>query len=187
MDVSQTNLPGVLHIQPKIWGDDRGYFFESYARARYEAAGIPGEFVQDNVSFSRRGVLRGLHIQNPQSQGKLVSVLMGSVFDVAVDVRRGSPHFGKWVGITLSAEKKNQLWVPPGFAHGFLVTSETALFAYKCTEYYAPENEFSIAWNDPDIGIEWPLDLVGGSGGVELSKKDLAAPRLKVLPTGFNL
>ena len=183
MKVIPTEIPGVLMIEPKVWGDDRGYFYESYAKSRYVEAGIPGEFVQDNVSFSRRGVLRGLHIQNPKSQGKLVSVLVGSVYDVAVDVRRGSPTFGKSFGIELSAAKKNQIWVGPGLAHGFVVTSETAIFSYKCTEFYSPEHEFSVAWNDPDLGISWPLEMLAGasdgSEGVELSAKDKAAPRLR--------
>jgi dTDP-4-dehydrorhamnose 3,5-epimerase len=176
MKSTRLAIPDVIHIEPKVWGDARGYFYESYSRQRYEEAGIHGEFVQDNVSFSRRGVLRGLHIQNPHTQGKLVSVLAGEVFDVAVDVRKGSPTFGRWVGVTLSSEKKNQLWVPPGMAHGFVVTSETAIFAYKCTDYYAPEYEFSVAWDDPAIGINWPMHLL--PSGVELSAKDKTAHRL---------
>lgn len=182
MHVTQTEIPGVLIIEPKVWGDDRGYFYESFSAARYTEAGIRGEFVQDNVSYSRRGVLRGLHIQNPNSQGKLVQVLAGSVYDVAVDVRRGSPTFGRWVGVELSATKKNQIWVPPGMAHGFVVTSETAVFNYKCTDYYAPEHEFSVSWNDPDLGIAWPLEAIGGPDKVELSGKDRAALRLKDIP-----
>jgi len=176
MQATRLEIPDVIHLEPKVWGDSRGYFYESYSRKRYEESGVEGAFVQDNVSFSRRGVLRGLHIQNPNTQGKLVSVLSGAVFDVAVDVRHGSPTFGRWVGVTLSAEKKNQLWVPPGMAHGFVVTSETAIFAYKCTDYYAPEHEFSVAWDDPAIGITWPMHLL--PSGVELSAKDKAAKRL---------
>lgn len=182
MRVIQTEISGVTVIEPKVWGDDRGYFYESYAKTRYAEAGISHEFVQDNVSFSRLGVLRGMHVQNPKSQGKLVSVLAGSVYDVAVDVRRGSPTFGKFFGMELSAENKKQLWVGPGLAHGFLVTSETAVFCYKCTEFYSPENEFSVAWNDPDLGISWPLETLKHSGditGVELSAKDKVAPRLR--------
>ena len=182
MKVTQTEIGDVIIIEPKVWGDDRGYFFESYAKHRYTEAGIPQEFVQDNVSFSRRGVLRGLHVQNPKSQGKLVSVLAGSVYDVAVDVRRGSPTFGKFVGVELTSAKKNQIWVGPGLAHGFVVTSETAVFSYKCTEFYSPEHEFSVSWNDPDLGIPWPLEILnhsGGGNGVELSAKDKAAPRLR--------
>lgn len=182
MKSTRLEIPDVIHLEPKVWGDARGYFYESYSRQRYEEAGVHGEFVQDNVSFSRRGVLRGLHIQNPHTQGKLVSVLAGEVFDVAVDVRRGSQTFGRWIGVTLSSEKKNQLWVPPGMAHGFVVTSETAIFAYKCTDYYAPEHEFSVAWDDPAIGIIWPMHLL--PSGVELSAKDKAAHRLADIDPG---
>jgi dTDP-4-dehydrorhamnose 3,5-epimerase len=182
MQVTRTEIPNVVLIEPKVWGDDRGYFYESYSKKRYEEAGVRGEFVQDNVSFSRRGVLRGLHIQNPHSQGKLVQVLAGSVYDVAVDVRRGSPTFGRWVGVELSAAKKNQIWVPAGMAHGFVVTSETAIFSYKCTDYYAPEHEFSVSWNDPDLAITWPLDAIGGAAKLELSAKDKAGLRLRDIP-----
>jgi dTDP-4-dehydrorhamnose 3,5-epimerase len=133
-------LPGVLLVEPKVFGDGRGFFYESYQQRRYAEAGIPGPFVQDNVSRSARGTLRGLHFQHPRAQGKLVSVLAGAVFDVAVDIRRGSPTFARWFGVELSGENKRQLWVPPGFAHGFCVLSETADFAYKCTDYYAPEH-----------------------------------------------
>lgn len=147
-------------------------------RKRYADAGLPADFVQDNVSFSARGVLRGLHFQNPNPQGKLVSVLQGEVFDVAVDVRVGSPTFGRWVGASLSADNRRQLYVPEDFAHGFVVTSETALFQYKCTGYYHPEAEGAVAWNDADVGIEWPIaDPV-------LSAKDRAAPSLSAMPAG---
>ena len=173
MNVIKTDIPGVLIIEPKVFGDSRGYFFESYSRQRYKDAGIPGDFVQDNVSFSARGVLRGLHFQNPNAQGKLVSAPMGEVFDVVVDIRRGSPAFGRWVGVHLSENNKRQLWIPPGLAHGFVVLSETALFSYKCTEYYAPHNEHCILWNDPSIRIEWPI-----SEGIKLSSKDQAGSRL---------
>ena len=158
MQIDETRLPGVLLITPKVFGDARGFFVETFSQQRYADAGIDGPFVQDNMSRSPRGVLRGLHLQHPRGQGKLVQVVEGSVFDVAVDVRVGSPSFGQWFGAELSAENKRQLWIPPGFAHGFAVTSEHALFAYKCTEYYAPEHELSVLWNDPAIGIEWPID-----------------------------
>ncbi|MCU0835323.1 MAG: dTDP-4-dehydrorhamnose 3,5-epimerase [Chromatiaceae bacterium] len=177
MRVIETELPGVLIVEPRVFGDERGFFLETWQRERYAAAGIPPGMVQDNQSLSRRGVLRGLHIQHPHAQGKLVQVFTGEVFDVAVDLRRGSPSFGRWVGVTLSGEDKRQLWVPPGFAHGFLVTSETALFAYKCSDYYHPETEFSLRWDDPEIGIRWPLD-----GPPELSTKDQEAPTLAEVP-----
>ena len=173
MQIQSTALPGVLLIEPKVFGDPRGFFLETWQRSRYEEAGIPGPFVQDNVSSSTRGVLRGLHYQEPHAQGKLVYVLEGEVFDVAVDVRRGSPTFGKWTGATLSLENKRQMFVPPGFAHGFLTLSETALFVYKCTDTYHPECEHSILWSDPAIGIEWPP-----ATSPRLSDKDAAAPPL---------
>jgi len=172
MKVERTALPGVLILEPKVFGDARGFFMETWNRSRYAEAGLPGEFVQDNVSYSRHGVLRGLHYQSPRAQGKLVHVLEGEVFDVAVDVRVGSPTFGRWAGATLSAQNRRQLWIPPGFAHGFCVTGETALFCYKCTELYAPEHDGSILWNDPAIGIAWPLEHP------TLSAKDAAAPPL---------
>jgi len=172
--VIDTKLPGVILFQPRLFGDSRGFFVETWHRDRYREAGIAEEFVQDNLSFSARGVLRGLHFQNPSAQGKLVQVLAGEVFDVAVDIRRGSPHYGEWLGVTLSAEEHNQLYVPPGFAHGFCVTSETALFNYKCSDFYNPAAERSIRWDDPAIGVDWPLtDLAP-----ELSVKDRQAPRL---------
>lgn len=157
MQVIETELPGALIIEPKVFGDKRGYFLESFHAERYRDAGIACPFVQDNISASARGVLRGLHLQHPQAQDKLVYVIEGEVFDVAVDVRHGSPHFGKWTGVTLNAENHRQFFVPKGFAHGFCVTSERAVFAYKCSDLYAPEHEMSIAWNDPAIGIEWPI------------------------------
>lgn len=174
MNVVATNIPGCVILEPKVWGDARGFFLETYRSNRYAGLGIPERLVQDNLSFSRRGVLRGLHIQHPGAQGKLVQVFAGEVFDVAVDVRRGSPSFGHWVGVALSGENKRQFWVPAGFAHGFLVTSETALFAYKCSDYYRPETEFGIRWNDPAIGIDWPLGQIPG-GVPELSNKDKEA------------
>ncbi|MGE5155758.1 MAG: dTDP-4-dehydrorhamnose 3,5-epimerase [Bdellovibrio bacteriovorus] len=177
MRVIETGLPRVLIIEPKVFGDERGFFLETYRSNTYAALGIAAHLVQDNQSFSRRGVLRGLHIQHPFAQGKLVQVLMGEVFDVAVDVRRGSATFGQWAGVTLTGENKRQLWVPPGFAHGFLVTSETALFVYKCSDYYHPETELSVRWDDPAIGIDWPLD-----GLPELSRKDQEAATLAAIP-----
>jgi len=152
-----TELSGVIMVQPRVFEDARGFFLESYQREKFHVAGISAEFVQDNHSASMKGVLRGLHYQIRQPQGKLVRVVFGEVFDVAVDLRRHSPSFGKWVGVTLSAEKKNQLWIPPGFAHGFFVTSEKAEILYKATDYYAPEWERSLLWDDPVLGIEWPI------------------------------
>jgi dTDP-4-dehydrorhamnose 3,5-epimerase len=157
MKVIETKLPGVLIFEPKVFGDSRGFFMETWNKRRYEEAGITENFVQDNLSYSSYGVLRGLHFQNPNVQGKLVYVIEGEVFDVAVDIRVGSPNFGQWVGVTLSSKNKRQFYVPEGFAHGFCVTSETALFAYKCTDIYNPSAEGGILWNDPDIGIKWPI------------------------------
>jgi dTDP-4-dehydrorhamnose 3,5-epimerase len=175
MKVTTTALPEVLLVEPDVFGDGRGYFLESFSASRYEAAGIRGPFVQDNLSFSRGGVLRGLHLQHPRAQGKLLSVYQGEVFDVAVDLRVGSPRFGRWVGERLSSENGRQLWVPPGFAHGFVVTSAHALVAYKCTQYYSPETEICLRWNDPGIGIAWPVD------DVSLSPKDLAGLTLDAI------
>lgn len=154
-------IPDVILIEPKVFGDDRGFFFESFNQNNFEeAVGKPVRFVQDNHSRSVKNVLRGLHYQIQQHQGKLVRVVQGGVFDVAVDLRKSSPTFGQWVGEVLSAENKRQLWVPEGFAHGFVVLSDTAEFLYKTTDYYTPEYERSIAWNDPDIGIQWPVGVV---------------------------
>jgi dTDP-4-dehydrorhamnose 3,5-epimerase len=172
MKVSETDLPGVLVVEPDRFGDARGFFQETFHAGRYEAAGIPGGFVQDNLSLSGRGVLRGLHFQNPNGQGKLIYVLEGEVFDVAVDVRVGSPGFGKWTAATLSADDGRQLYIPAGFAHGFCVTGETALFAYKCTDFYNREAEATIRWDDPRIGIDWPVS------DPLVSDKDAAAPFL---------
>lgn len=169
----ETDLQGVWIIEPKVFGDQRGFFYETWQQQRYADIGIKGTFVQDNVSFSRKGVLRGLHYQQPHSQGKLVTVLQGEVFDVAVDIRVGSPQFGQWTGVVLSGENHRQLWIPEGFAHGFCVLSETAYFSYKCTDEYAPDCEGGILWNDPDIGIKWPLE------DVVLSDKDQIYPCLK--------
>lgn len=175
MKVSPSALPEVLIIEPKVYGDSRGFFFESFnQRAFNEATGLDAKFVQDNHSRSAKGVLRGLHFQVQQPQGKLVRVVRGSVFDVAVDIRKSSSNFGRWVGVELTEENHRQLWVPPGFAHGFLVTSDTADFLYKTTDYYAPEFERCVAWNDPAIGVEWPL----GSVAPQLSAKDKAGVSL---------
>jgi dTDP-4-dehydrorhamnose 3,5-epimerase len=159
MNALQTLLPGVLLIEPKVFGDERGFFFESYNERRFrEITGLDVRFVQDNHSKSARNVLRGLHYQKPGAQGKLVRVVSGSVFDVAVDIRRNSPTFGRWIGEVLSAENKRQLWIPEGFAHGFLVLSDSAEFLYKTTDYWQPENEHCIRWDDTDLGIAWPLN-----------------------------
>jgi len=160
MKIIPTAIPDVLILEPKVFGDARGFFFESFnQRVFSQATGLALQFVQDNHSRSTKGVLRGLHYQINQPQGKLVRVVRGSVFDVAVDVRKSSSTFGKWVGVELSEENHRQMWVPPGLAHGFVVTSESADFLYKTTDYYAPEHERCIAWNDPAIGIQWPMDV----------------------------
>lgn len=171
MKVTPTALPDVLLIEPQVFGDERGFFFESWNQKKLDDhVGQPLGFVQDNHSRSSRGVLRGLHYQVTQAQGKLVRVVQGQVFDVAVDLRRSSPRFGHWVGVLLSAEDKRQLWIPPGFAHGFLVISDTAEFLYKTTDYYAPGAERCLAWDDPQVGVQWPLAEVGGTPS--LSAKD---------------
>lgn len=168
-----TEIEGLYIIEPKVFGDHRGYFMETYNYNDFKAAGLEMVFVQDNQSKSKRGVLRGLHFQRKHPQGKLVRVISGEVFDVAVDIRKDSPTFKKWFGLRLSAENKRQLYVPEGFAHGFLVLSEEAEFVYKCTDFYHPEDEGGIIWNDPEIGIEWPL---AGIGEVLLSEKDRKNP-----------
>jgi len=187
--VLETSLPGVILVEPRVFGDSRGYFFESYHAPRYEEAGIPGpqpsagpdflrsptHFVQDNLSRSVKGTLRGLHFQEPHAQGKLVYCVRGAVFDVAVDIRRGSAHFGKWFGAELSEENHRQMWVPPGFAHGFCVLSDSADFFYKCTDLYHAECDRGVAWDDPDIGVVWPL------ASPILSEKDRRLPRLRDL------
>ncbi|WP_263146097.1 dTDP-4-dehydrorhamnose 3,5-epimerase [Pseudomonas sp. RIT-PI-AD] len=179
MNAIATALPGVLILEPRVFGDERGFFFESFnARAFAEATGVRREFVQDNHSRSQRGVLRGLHYQIEQAQGKLVRVTQGEVFDVAVDLRRGSANFGRWVGVRLSAENKRQLWVPEGFAHGFLVLSDYAEFLYKTTDYYAPVHERCIRWDDPALAIDWPLE-----GTPQLSAKDRAGTSLSQAET----
>ena len=170
MQTVGTDLPGVILLEPQVFGDQRGFFFESFNARRFaEATGLQREFVQDNHSRSAKGVLRGLHYQVQQAQGKLVRVTAGEVYDVVVDLRRSSPTFGRWNGVYLSAENKRQLWVPEGFAHGFAVLSEFAEFLYKTTDYYAPEHERCIHWNDPTLAIDWPLD-----GAPQLSAKDQA-------------
>lgn len=174
MNITATAIPEVVIIEPKVFGDDRGFFYESFNARRFtELTGVSRPFVQDNHSKSARNVLRGLHYQIQQPQGKLVRVVAGEVFDVAVDIRKSSPTFGQWVGVVLSAENKRQLWVPEGFAHGFVVTSESAEFLYKTTDYWAPEFERSILWNDPAIGIQWPIE-----GAPLLSGKDQVAALL---------
>jgi dTDP-4-dehydrorhamnose 3,5-epimerase len=176
MNIISGELPGLMVFEPRVFGDARGFFFESWNQRRYAEAGIEEAFVQDNLSFSRHGILRGLHFQNPNAQGKLVQVLQGEVFDVAVDLRRSSPTFGRWETAVLSAGNRRQFYVPPGFAHGFVVTSETALFHYKCTADYSPRDERTLLWNDPDLGIPWPVETP------VLSDKDRVGLRLKDLP-----
>lgn len=172
MNVVDTPLGGLKVIEPKVFEDARGFFLETFNAGRYAALGVPSHFVQDNWSRSQKGTLRGLHFQHPKGQGKLVWCPRGAVWDVAVDVRKGSPTFGKWFGLELSEANKKQLWIPPGFAHGFCVLSDVADFVYKCTELYAPDCEQSVRWDDPAIGVEWPVKEP------LLSKKDLAAPLL---------
>jgi dTDP-4-dehydrorhamnose 3,5-epimerase len=177
MKVTPCPLEGLLLIEPTVFGDNRGFFLESWNQRCYRDAGITLDFVQDNFSFSCRGTLRGMHFQNPLAQGKLVSIWQGEVWDVAVDLRRRSPTFGRWFGVTLSAENKRQFYAPPGFAHGFVVLSESALFHYKCTDFYSPKDELGFRWDDPAVGIQWPP--------VEhpiLSKRDAASPRLSEIP-----
>ena len=175
MKITPTALPEILVIEPQVFGDDRGFFFESFNRRNFKAStGVDAEFVQDNHSRSVQGVLRGLHYQVRQPQGKLVRVIHGAIFDVAVDIRRSSPNFKRWVGLELSAQNRRHLWVPPGFAHGFVVLSETAEVLYKATDYYAPEHERGIRWDDPELAIEWPAV----ASSITLSKKDQDAPFL---------
>lgn len=176
MKVRPGGLSGTYLIEPDVFADERGVFFESWREERFAAAGIARRFVQDNVSFSKKGVLRGMHYQHPRAQGKLIFVLEGEIYDVSVDVRRGSATFGRWQGVRLSAENRLQVFLPPGLAHGFFVLSEGALLLYKCTDVYCPEAERGLLWNDPDIGIEWPVSepLV--------SARDAAFPRLSQIP-----
>jgi len=175
MNFTRLEIPDVVLIEPKVFGDDRGFFYESFNRKVFaQGTGVDPDFVQDNHSRSSRGVLRGLHYQIQQAQGKLVRVVQGRVFDVAVDLRRTAPTFGKWVGAELSGENKHMLWVPPGFAHGFVTLSDTAEFLYKTTDYYAPAHERSLLWSDPQIGIRWPIDFEP-----VLAKKDAAGLLLR--------
>ena len=176
--VTKCPLEGLCIIEPTVHGDDRGYFFESFHQKDMREAGLETAYVQDNQSMSRKGVLRGMHIQKRYPQGKLVRVIKGTVFDVALDLRRDSRTFGKWYGVELSEYNKKQLYLPEGFAHGFLVLSDIAEFLYKCTDYYHPEDELGVLWNDPDVGIAWPLD---GMPEITLSRKDKALPLLKTL------
>jgi dTDP-4-dehydrorhamnose 3,5-epimerase len=171
MQIITTAIPDVLVLEPRVFGDERGFFFESWNQREFARLGLPTNFVQDNHSKSARGILRGLHYQTQQVQGKLVRVVAGEVFDVAVDMRRDSPTLGRWAGALLSAGNRRMMWIPPGFAHGFYVTTESAEFVYKCTDFYAPEHEVSMRWDDPAIGIDWPL--VDGQPPV-LSAKDAA-------------
>ena len=172
MNVEHTKLPGVLLIEPKVYSDARGWFMEAWQEERYATVGIGPQFVQDNISYSEKNTVRGLHLQHPKAQGKLVQVLYGVVYDVVVDVRRGSPNFGEWLGVNLSKDNRNQLWIPAGFAHGFCAISEKALLHYKCTSFYAPKDEITIRYDDRQIGITWPIEAP------LLSKKDEA---------GYNL
>jgi dTDP-4-dehydrorhamnose 3,5-epimerase len=174
MNIIECDIPGPLIIEPSVYGDDRGFFMESWNAAAFVAAGLDLTFVQDNHSRSQKGVLRGMHFQNPGPQGKLVRVVRGAVFDAVVDLRRSSPTFGKWTGLVISAENKRMLWVPQGFAHGFLTLEDDTDFLYKCTEPYAPQHESSLAWDDPEICIEWPLDGME----LKLSAKDAAGVSL---------
>jgi len=175
--VTEFEIPGLLLIEPKRFGDARGWFSETWQAQRYRDVGVGEDFVQDNMARSSKGVLRGLHAQQPHAQGKLVQVIEGSVLDVAVDLRLGSPTFGQWQSIELNAEQSQQFYVPPGFGHGYYVLSDTALFSYKCTDYYHPEAELAIRWDDPDIGVDWQLQ-----GEPVLSDKDRDAPLLKDVP-----
>ena len=178
----ETKIKDLYIIEPKVFGDDRGYFMETYNRKDFVEVGLDINFVQDNESKSKKGVLRGMHFQRKHTQGKLVRVTQGAVYDVAVDLRKGSPTFGQWEGILLTAKNKKQFYIPEGFAHGFLVLSDEAIFNYKCTDFYAPEYDNGLAWNDPDVGIEWPLDRIEE---VLLSEKDKNQKNLKELDLPF--
>ena len=180
MKVTTCEISGLLILEPKVFTDNRGFFLEIFNQTRYREAGLRADFVQDNLSFSGRGTLRGLHFQNPNSQRKLLQVLQGEVFDVAVDIRRSSPTFGRWHALVLSGHNKQQFYIPHGFAHGFVVLSEAALFHYKCTKFYSPKDELSIRWDDPDIGIEWPVKapVVSEKDGKGLRLRDIPPERL---------
>jgi len=176
--VIPTDLPGVVMIEPQVFRDQRGFFLESYHQQRYREAGIDHLFIQDNHSRSQGGTVRGLHAQVRRPQGKIIRVIEGEIYDVAVDIRRGSPHFGHWLGVWLSAENHRQVFVPPGFAHGFCVTTEAAQVLYKCTEFYDPADEITILWNDPELSIDWPSEIVANP---ILSQKDIVAKPLREL------
>ncbi len=177
MQALPTSIPEVVLLEPQVFGDDRGFFFESYSERTFQQLGLPTRYLQDNHSRSLRGVLRGIHYQVQQPQGKLVRVLVGEVYDVAVDLRRSSPTFGKWVGEFISESNHRLLWIPPGFGHAFLVLSDVAEFAYKATEFYAPQHEHTLVWNDPAVAIDWPLHLIPGTAPI-LSAKDQAGKPL---------
>ena len=181
MEITPTNIPDVLIIKPTVFTDERGYFFESYNSEKLSAAGVATHFVQDNESKSSKGVLRGLHFQKPPySQGKLIRVIKGAVYDVAVDLRQNSPWYGKWVGVELNEREKNMCWIPPGFAHGFLTLEDDTIFSYKCTNFYHPASEGSVRWNDPEINVQWP------ETHPTLSAKDQVAPLLSELEPLFS-
>ena len=182
MKVLQTALEGVLIIEPDVFRDERGYFIETFHRKRYKQGGVDTEFVQDNLSFSSKGIIRGLHYQFPQAQAKLVQVIKGEVFDVTVDIRRGSPTFGKWISVVISDEDKQQIYIPEGFAHGFCVLSDTAFLSYKCSDLYAPDCEGGILWSDPDLNIDWPLEqpLLSGKDSQYPCLNEISFDRLPV-------
>lgn len=181
MKIIETAIPGLLEIEPRVFGDDRGYFYESYNKQAFQAAGIEPEFVQDNQSFSSKGVLRGLHFQNPPyAQGKLVRVIQGAVLDVAVDIRKNSPTYGQHHAVKLTGENKKMFWIPPGFAHGFLTLENDTIFAYKCTELYNKESEGAILWNDPELNINWNIE------NPLVSEKDQNAPKFNALKSEFT-
>ncbi len=184
MNVTHSKLSGLILIEPKVFGDARGYFMETWNLRKYQDAGITAQFVQDNISVSRRGALRGLHFQNPNPQGKLVSVLQGEVLDVVVDLRVRSSTFGQYEAVNLSSDNKRQFYIPPGFAHGFAVLSETAMFHYKCTDFYSPKDEMTLRWNDPAVGIQWPIaePVVSDKDAKGLLLKDIPREKLFDLP-----
>lgn len=189
MRVIESHIPGVVVIEPDVYGDSRGFFMESWNARRYEEFGLAWTFVQDNISFSHKGTLRGLHLQDPHPQGKLVTVLSGEVFDVAVDLRRGSPSFGRWVGHLLSSDNKKQMYIPEGCAHGFAVTSESALFYYKCTDFYSKQAELSVRWDDPELGIDWPIQepVLSPKDAAAVLLRDIDPDRLPVFDTASRV
>jgi dTDP-4-dehydrorhamnose 3,5-epimerase len=182
MKVLKTSLEGVLIVEPDVFGDERGFFVETFHQKRYKKEGIDTEFVQDNLSFSKKGAIRGLHYQFPNAQAKLVQVIKGEAFDVAIDIRGGSPTFGQWVSVILSDENKQQFYIPEGFAHGFCVLSDTAFLTYKCNDFYAPDSEGGILWSDPDLGIDWPVEepILSAKDGQYLCLKDIPLDQLPV-------